>query len=466
MTIMSTRHRGIVTTGVMLSLAASLAACSNLQDGLLDAPDPDVINPSSVNSAAGADAMRIGALTRLRGITSGTSGTGSGDAPWMLIGLLTDEWKSGDTFLQRNETDQRVIQDNNANVQTVLREIYRARTSAREAVDVLKTWMPNVPANQGQMYFAMALSEVILAEAFCNGTPLSDASTGTPVYGPPKSNQEVFQLALAHLDSALTLSSGTDAFSTSIRHSAAVTKGRVQLNLGQFTAVAATVSAVPTSFQNLATFSLTSGDNQIWSLNTSQKRWVVGDSFDTGGRILNAIPFASANDPRVKVTGQSSVTSTLGKSFDGSTSFVQQNNFGRSESTPIVSGLDARLYEAEALLQASDFAGMMAILNALRATPPNLGTFEPTAMPPLPTPTTRDAAIDLYFREKAFWVFGRGQRLGDLRRLVRQYQRPEATVFPSGPFFKGGSYGTDVNFPVTVDEQNNPEFTGCTNRTA
>lgn len=463
MTTMSVRHRGIVTTGVMLSLAASLAGCSNLQDSLLDAPDPDIINPSSVNSAAGADAMRIGALTRLRGITAGAN---AGDSPWMLIGLLTDEWKSGDTFLQRNETDQRVIQENNANVQTVMRDIYRARTSAREAVGVLRTYMPSVPANQGQMYFQMAVAEIMLGEAFCNGTPLGDASSGTPEYGPPKTNREVFQLALAHLDSALTLSSGTDAFSTSIRHSAAVTKARVQLHLGQFTAIAATVAAVPTSFQNLATFSLTSGDNQIWSLNASQKRWVVGDSFDTGGRILNAIPFASANDPRVKVTGQSTLTSTLGKAFDGSTSFVQQNNFGRSESTPIVSGLDARLYEAEAKLQASDFAGMMTILNALRAAPPNLGTFVPAAMPALPTPATRDAAIDLYFREKAFWVFGRGQRLGDLRRLVRQYQRPQASVFPSGSFFKGGSYGTDVNFPVTVDEQNNPEFKGCIDRNA
>ena len=28
----------------------------------------------------------------------------------------------------------------------------------------------------------------------------------------------------------------------------------------------------------------------------------------------------------------------------------------------------------------------------------------------------------------------------------------------------GGQYGADVNFPVTVDEQNNPAFTGCIDR--
>ena len=55
---------------------------------------------------------------------------------------------------------------------------------------------------------------------------------------------------------------------------------------------------------------------------------------------------------------------------------------------------------------------------------------------------------------------------GDLRRLIRQYGRTQDNVFPVGTFFKGGNYGTDVNFPVHVDEQNNPEFTGCADRNA
>lgn len=460
MTTIISRHRGILTAGVMILTAAGAAGCSNYQDRLLAAPDPDVINPSSVNSAAGAEAMRIGALSRVRTLTAG------GEGAWMLGGLLADEWKSGDTFLQRNETDQRIIQENNANVQTMMRDIYRVRTSAREALKVLKDFVPGTPAYQGQMYWAMAIAELTLAEAFCNGTPLGDASSGAPEYGPPLTNQAVFQLALAHADSAVTLASGTDATSTAIRNAAAVTKARIQLALGQFTSVAATVSAVPTSFQNLATFALTSGDNQIWSLNTSQKRWVVGDSFDVGGRITNALPFASSGDPRVKVTGNSTASSPAGKSFDGSTSFISLLNFGRVESTPIVSGLDARLYEAEAKLQANDYAGMMTILNGLRTSPPNLGTFTPTAMAALGVPADRNAAIDLYFREKAFWTFGRGQRQGDLRRLVRQYGRSQANVFPSGQFFKGGTYGSDVNFPVTVDEQNNPDFKGCLDRNA
>jgi hypothetical protein len=59
-----------------------------------------------------------------------------------------------------------------------------------------------------------------------------------------------------------------------------------------------------------------------------------------------------------------------------------------------------------------------------------------------------------------------GQRLGDLRRLIRQYGRTQDKVFPGGTFFKGGTYGADVNFPVHVDETNNPQFTGCADRNA
>jgi len=52
-------------------------------------------------------------------------------------------------------------------------------------------------------------------------------------------------------------------------------------------------------------------------------------------------------------------------------------------------------------------------------------------------------------------------------RFVRQYGRVQTAVFPQGTFFKTNTpYGTDVNFPVHVDEQNNPQFTGCADRNA
>src|SRR5256885_16869478 len=86
--------------------------------------------------------------------------------------------------------------------------------------------------------------------------------------------------------------------------------------------------------------------------------------------------------------------------------FIQQIYKGRDDPIPMVSGIDARLIEAEAKLNASDFAGMMTILNALRTAPPKIGNFQPATMAALTTtPATKDAATTLFFREKAFWQF-------------------------------------------------------------
>jgi hypothetical protein len=459
-----------VLAAAAVGAVAFTFGCSNVKDDLLTAEDPDVIPPSALTTPEAADALRIGALGRLRNMTAGS---GQGDSPWMFSGLLTDEWKSGDTFLQRNETDQRTVQENNANWNSVYRDIHRARTSAREALNLLVKYKPTPASNLGQMYFVMAFAEMQLAEWVCNGQPLGDASTGVPEYGPPLTDAQIFTLSLAHLDSALTFTTATDAATVAVRHSIAIAKGRVLIDLGRFADAATAVTAVPTNYTLNATFSLTGGNNQIWSLNTSAKRWVVGDSFDTAGLIKNAIPFASANDPRVLVDGSTLGTSSVGKSFDTATNFVRlrlpasgPQMYGRVEPTPIVSGIDARLIEGEAQLNANNFVGMTTTLNALRGSTQTLGSVTTPVMAPLTPPTTKDAAIDLFFREKAFWTYTRGQRLGDLRRLVRQYGRTQDKVFPVGTFFKGGSYGTDVNFPVHVDEQNNPEFKGCADRSA
>lgn len=311
-----------------------------------------------------------------------------------------------------------------------------------------------------------------MAENFCNGIPFGYLNAdGSPNYTDPLTNKDGFTLALAHLDSAVSLATATDTFTTNLLNAIQIARARVLINLGNFTAAKAAVAGVPTSFQYLQTYSLTTSDNQVWSLNSSQKRWVVGDSFDTGGIILNAIPFASAGDPRVKVTG-TSLASSLKLAFDNQTQFVSQAIYARSDPQPLASGIDARLAEAEERLQASDIPGMMAILNALRtaAGGQKIGVFAVPAMAALPNPANQTAATNLYFREKAFWDFSRGTRLSDLRRLIRQYGRTQDQVFPNGQWgykVSGQTYGTDVNFPVTVqDEKPNPKWAGCIDRNA
>jgi len=76
--------------------------------------------------------------------------------------------------------------------------------------------------------------------------------------------------------------------------------------------------------------------------------------------------------------------------------------------------------------------------------------------------------VDQLFRERAFWLFLTAHRLGDLRRLMRQYGRPIGQVFPTGDYYHAGArpgtlgqYGQQVSLVVPVQETNNPNYTNC-----
>ena len=207
----------------------------------------------------------------------------------------------------------------------------------------------------------------------------------------------------------------------------------------------------------------------------------VGDSLEGRGRNLlvkNAVPFfsgrttlasgTSVQDPRVPNSYTVSAKGDTTLSQDGSIPSRTTTLWSRSTPVAAVNGLDARLIEAEGKLAANDIPGMIAILNTLRATPPKLGDITPAAMAPLAAPADKAAATSLLFREMAYWQFGRGHRLGNLRRLVRQYGRTVDQVFPVGEHYRGGNYGPDVNLPVPQQEENNPELDGpaCIDRNA
>ncbi len=313
------------------------------------------------------------------------------------------------------------------------------------------------------MYLARGYSELQLASDFCNGIPLSDGTEIEIKYGEPQPVASVFQSAIVSLDSAIATASGTSSAEVLVSRAARVAKARAQLGLNQVAQAAATVTGIPTSFAYQHTFTETTTRNRIWEQGLSSLRFSVGDSVEgTGRNILvgNAIPFGSANDPRVPVID----TRKAGQ--DGQTWTRTTSIFAQLGALDVANGIDARMVEAEAALRAGDVSQFLAIHNALRASPPALGAVQPAAMPALTDPGTEAGRVNLHFREKAFWTFSRGQRLGDMRRLIRQYGRTAANTFPTGLHFKGGNYGVDVNLPITQSEQNNPNFTQCPDRNA
>jgi len=446
------RVRAALAAGAA-GLGLMLGGCS-VKDELLAPQQPGVISPGDVIGPTGADGLYVGAVGNFKNALLG--GSSNTETIWQFAGLMTDEFKSADTFSQRNDADQRTTQTNDAQLSPIYTSLQQARGYSRTALGYLQQYKPTSSnAQQAEMLFTIAFAEMQLGEDFCNGIALGETVNGVPQYTAPLAAKDVFTAALARVDSGLALATGADAATMQVKNALLITKGRLLVDLGQFPAAAAAVAAVPVTFQYAGTYSQTTNDNGWWIMTTSSKRYTVGDSVDAAGRIDNAIPFVSAKDPRVPTTAN-------GKGFDTTTPFVGQSIWNRDDPIAIVDGLDGQLIQAEAKLNASDIAGMTAILNALRAAPPTQGIFKPSgALAPLTAPLTQDAAVSLYFREKAFWTFGRGQRLGDLRRLVRQYGRSQGKAYPSGTFFKNGSYGTRVAFPVPDRDKANQQFTGC-----
>lgn len=460
-------RRGWLGSGVAtVAVSLLLLGCSNI----LEVTDPDII--LEANTAAGAQALRNGVFLRLSQAVNGTQGP---DALFVFSGLMADEWRSGDTFVQRNNQDQRVFQPDNTFNAAPLRNLNRVRVEADNAIAGFRTYLPDSAAAIASMFALKAYVENLMGELYCNGTPLSGIEGGQIVYGAPLSNDSVLQIAIAHTDSALLIANETftgdpvrtardSARARQIIRLASITKGRALVNRGQFAAARTAVAAVPTTFKYHAYHSANTTTNQTWALNNSARRYTIPN----GREGIVGIDFVTPNDPRLpRQIGGAQV-------FDNSVpmTLVRQGLWGQFDSIAIATGLEARLIEAEADLQpGGNRANWLTAINSLRTTTtlyPPLGTGLGIARGPnlvaLPDPPTDSARIDIHFRERAFWMFSTGHRLGDMRRLLRQYGLTEAQVYPNGAYVKGGTYGDAAMMPVAFDESNNPNFTQCLDR--
>jgi starch-binding outer membrane protein, SusD/RagB family len=434
---------------LVLAVAFAAAGCS--PDEILSVEDPDTINPEDVRSSAGANAVRVGALARFRMATTASSSPTGGESLLMLGGLFADEWNNGDSFIARQEVDQRVITAENTFLTDANRQLHRSRLSAEQAVALLTEFSPNAPRwHVAEMHFIQAYAINILAEHYCDGLTFSSVEAGREVYGDPMTTQQAYERALEQANAGIALITGTSADDLRVLNALRSTRGRILLNLNRPADAAAAVAAVPTSYQYVHRHAIATGENnQYWSLNTNSRRYSVSDN--EGG---NGFNFATAGDPRVPVCrgGQAGCITQANRDDLTQPLFVQRLWLTRETDVALIRGVDSRMIEAEAQLRANSFGNALAIMNTARTTV--------TGLAPLVDPGTDAARINMLFRERAFWQFGRGYRTGDMRRLVRQYSRAPETVFPTGAWHKGGTYGVDVTIPVPFAELNNPKVTG------
>jgi hypothetical protein len=315
------------------------------------------------------------------------------------------------------------------------------RLDAEHAIAALQRYAPSPRSKTGELFAIVGYTELFLGEDVCSGVPLGEIVSGNPVYGNPLSTTEMFARAISTFDSALSY--GSD--SSRILNLARIGRGRALLDADRPSDAAAAVTSVPTQYSYTTSHSASVQPNGIFSIiNTS--RWLTVANREGG----NGLDFRTANDPRVP-------TALVGKGQDGATDVYTYTRYG-SLASPIVlaSGVEARLIEAEAALRAGNPQGALALLNALRATVPGLGQ--------LAQEPTNAFRVDQLFRERAFWLFATGHRLGDMRRLVRQYGRAVESVFPTGTYKDGQTYGNDVTFTADASQLANPAYTGCASR--
>jgi hypothetical protein len=409
-------------------LTLGLAACS------LDVPlPPGLVDPNALSGAAGAKAIRDGPIVTLNGTIPSVA---------FLSGILTDELR--DTNGQYASIDSRSGFTVGLNVQYTRLQLVRYQLldaigtlQKRPASSYPKAWLV-------ELYALTAYVEAILGEQICSGTPLSTVNDdGTPNYGDPLTTDQVFLDALAKTETALTFSGD----SARLDNLARVVRGRILLDLGRAVEGASAVASVPTDYVYEATFN-SSNPNAMGGLGSGTPAFAVAD---TEGRV--GLPFASAKDRRVPWVARGS------SSVGPITVYALRKYQTPLTPLPIANGVEARLIEAEASLPGADGVGSwLATVNALRAT---IGLADTT------DPGTSRARLDLVFRERAFWLFATGHRLGDLRRLVSRYARSPDETFPNGPYFQSangtyGMYGDVRSFPIAPGaESANPKFHGC-----
>ncbi len=462
---------GLRSVLALLVSAALLPVPGCSPDSILEVTDPDII--LEANSASGALALKNGVLLRLSQATDGVQGA---DALFLFGGLLTDEWRSGDTFVQRNNMDQRIWEPNNTFLENRYRDINRVRVEGEAAINALRAYLPTPASNIGLMFALIAYAENLIAEYYCNGAPVSSVVGGQIVFGGPVSNDSFYVRAINHADSALANLAGPD--SAKVRQLASLVKGRALLNRNQFTTAAAAVASVATAFEYAIFHSVNTNTNQNWALNNSAKRYTMveregncpaGAGFCAGV----GLDYISANDPRLpRRTGPD-------RTFDSALPelVTRQGIFWRYGTTPIATGIEGRLIQAEAALRNNDVTGWLSIINSLRTNTALYPTMDPLNNQQIPedagfvrgpdlTALGDSGArnVDVHFRERAFWMWGTGHRLGDMRRLLRQFIRTEAEVYPTGSYYKGGTYGNALQLPVPFVETNNPNFVQCTDR--
>ena len=430
----------------MTAILVSVSACH----GLLDVSDPTLIRSQDVANSSGANGRRVVAYSTFHGGIARIARN---------VGLFSDELSFDELLRFGINNDESYLDSRNSQgFESIhlsddphLALLDFVVTYSSLAIPEIRQYTPSPLKGDflAQLFAYRGIVITQMAEDICPGFPINDITpTQEVIYSAPFTNDSAAALAVIQFDSALADVQDSTVYAMVAR----VGKGRALLDLGKYDEAAAAVAGVPDTFAykmdpsyGNALYNLNDGNDPTWRF----RGYPIGD-YEAG----TGLGFVSENDT-IRIPRK-----FIRKGFNDTT-ILEYGERKYSSSAPImiVSGTEARLIEAEAALHNND-TRWLTVLNALRT---------PVGLPALTDPGTVDGRVDLVYHERAFWLYLTGRRLGDMRRLIRNYGLSAASLFPAAnnPFIPIASYQntTAIPFSFANAAEFNPHITsGCTTR--
>ncbi len=437
---------------IYAALVAAVVGCNPSQ--ALMVQEPDNVQPGQLTNASGLPSVRNAVLSAMQIAYSGGADLSNGghEGEINISGLLSDEMEDIETFTTRIQIDGRVALPGNQTLNGIFIDLASARAFADQADADYNKFAPNDDDHSLVLSYG-GYAYIFFAENWCEGVPVSSINTsGVITYGVPLTRPQLLAIAIQRFDSAITIANANSDNTNLYLAQVGLGRALMDSSATQYAAAAAAVAGVPVDFVYDVGASTNAAveNNGIWNYTFNNAAFSMSDKEGTNG-----LPFISANDPRVP----SFVTGGLGS--NNRTPMVQQQLYTTQASPiPLATGIEAGLITAENQLALGNKGGEQVTLNALRAT---------IGLPNLAVPANQVGYVNQLFSERAFWMYLTSHRVGDMRRLIRQYgttppynYTPD-TVYPIGLTDIGNPYGTSVNLQIPVQEQANPNFHQCLN---
>ncbi len=304
-----------------------------------------------------------------------------------------------------------------------------ARYDADRLAKAAQGWTDaQVPGRQSllaQSYAFAGYSLVLLGEGMC---------TAAIDLGPELSRAQLDSIAEDRFSSAITAAAAAN--DTVTLNMARVGRARARLDQSKMALALADAALVPDGFVKNATYSAVNArrENLVYTQ-------TYRGNFSSVDSTFRNVTYNGAPDPRVTVINANT------KGADQATPIFRPAKYPTiATPIPIASWREARLIQAEASLAAGDVTTATAMINKLHAA---------AGIAPYAGGTAAQVQAQVQ-EERRRELFLEGQRLNDLIRF-----KVPLVPAPGTPYPKGGSYGTQLCFPLPdIERNNNPNLVG------